>query len=270
MHADARRCSGAAGSLGAISGAGKKYFDLRQFRQPEIQKNIIPAHLMIDSPAAPDRHGGRRPAIHAYAARSKIIVDAGLRRHDAEGGGHASIIMLSGIIPAHLMIDSPAAPDRHGGRRPAIHAYAARSKKIVDAGLRRHDAESGSRASIIMLSGIIPARLMIDSPAAPDRHGGRRPAIHAYAARSKQIVDAGLRRRDTEGGGRASIIMLPGIKPRNFQNINYSLSGLCGFIFLCDLCVKMLSSPPTPQLCRNHPRTAARCPHPHPNAIAPP
>ena len=213
MHADARRCSGAAGSLGAISGAGKKYFDLRQFRQPEIQKNIIPAHLMIDSPAAPDRHGGRRPAIHAYAARSK---------------------------------------------------------KIVDAGLRRHDAESGSRASIIMLSGIIPARLMIDSPAAPDRHGGRRPAIHAYAARSKQIVDAGLRRRDTEGGGRASIIMLPGIKPRNFQNINYSLSGLCGFIFLCDLCVKMLSSPPTPQLCRNHPRTAARCPHPHPNAIAPP
>jgi len=29
------------------------------------------------------------------------------------------------------MIDSPAAPDRHGGRRPAIHAYAARSKKIV-------------------------------------------------------------------------------------------------------------------------------------------
>jgi len=46
------------------------------------------------------------------------------------------------LIPAHLMIDSPAAPDRHGGRRPAIHAYAARSKKIVDSGLRRHDAEA--------------------------------------------------------------------------------------------------------------------------------
>ena len=29
---------------------------------------------------------------HAYAARSKEIVDAGLRRHDAEGGGRASII----------------------------------------------------------------------------------------------------------------------------------------------------------------------------------
>jgi len=58
------------------------------------------------------------------------------------------------LIPARLIIDSPAAPDRHGGRRPAIHAYAARSKKIVDAGLRRHDAESGSRASIIMFPGI--------------------------------------------------------------------------------------------------------------------
>jgi len=31
------------------------------------------------------------------------------------------------------MIDSPAAPDRHGGRTPAIHVFAARSKKMVDA-----------------------------------------------------------------------------------------------------------------------------------------
>jgi len=35
---------------------------------------------------------------------------------------------------------------------------------------------------------------------------------HACAARSKKIVDAGLRRHDAEGGGRASIIMLPGMR----------------------------------------------------------
>ena len=34
---------------------------------------------------------------------------------------------------------------------------------------------------------------------------------HGCAARSKKTVDAGLRRHDAEGGGRASIIMLPGM-----------------------------------------------------------
>ena len=74
----------------------------------------------------------------------------------------------------------------------------------------------------------MPARLMIDSPAAPDRHGGRRPAIHVFAARSKKIVDPGLRRDDAEGGGRASIIMLPGISLPSVNGHNPAVASVTG------------------------------------------
>jgi diguanylate cyclase (GGDEF)-like protein len=72
----------------------------------QVPAAVTPSSEVIDSPATPHRHAGRRPGIHVSQSCSKKGVDADLRRHDEQGGTDGSIITRPGITPRPLAGES--------------------------------------------------------------------------------------------------------------------------------------------------------------------